>query len=292
MSASQATHRRDNKYQPPRVAQRFVEWYCKPALSEDLIGDLNEYFERNVRMLGPRRAKLIYIIDALKFVRPYTVRAPEFVNILINWIMIGSYIKTSVRNVTRNKLFSTINIAGLAISMSVGLLLIAFMHDLLSYDRFNENGNRIYRISSHAKFKDGYSDNFATTSVKIGNLVEERVAGVEEVATMRTEFAADANVNGNIVPFSGIYAEPSALRIFTLPMLKGNATTALSEPYSIVLTETSAKKLFGAEDAFGKTIHFDSLDYHVTGVLKDVPFFSHFQFESLVSYSTIEPRLA
>jgi putative ABC transport system permease protein len=74
MSASQATHRRDNKYQPPRVAQRFVEWYCKPALSEDLIGDLNEYFERNVRMLGPRRAKLIYIIDALKFVRPYTVR--------------------------------------------------------------------------------------------------------------------------------------------------------------------------------------------------------------------------
>ncbi len=66
-------------------------------------------------------------------------------------------------------------------------------------------------------------------------------------------------------------------------MLKGDPATALREPYSIVLTETSAKKLFGAEDAFGKTIRVDSADYEVTGILKDVPFFSHMQFESLVS---------
>jgi putative ABC transport system permease protein len=82
--------------------------------------------------------------------------------------MTGSYIKTSVRTITRNKLFSLINIVGLAIGMSVGLLLIAFAHDLLSYDTFNEKGNRIYRITSHAKFKQGYSSTFATTSVKIG----------------------------------------------------------------------------------------------------------------------------
>jgi ABC-type antimicrobial peptide transport system permease subunit len=205
--------------------------------------------------------------------------------------MIGSHIKTSVRNITRNKLFSAINIIGLAIGMSVGLLLIAFVHDLLSYDKFNEKGSRIYRITSHAKFKDGGSDKFASASVKIGKLIQEKVAGVEEIAMIRTEFSADANINGNVVPFTGIYAEPSMLRIFTLPMLKGDAITALNKPNSIILTETSAKKLFGAGDAFGKTIHVNNLDYMVTGVMKDLPFFSHLQFESLISFSTIEPEI-
>lgn len=273
-------------------AQRFVEGYCRPQLAEDLLGDLHEYFERNVESKGLLRAKLIYVIDAFKFFRPYTVRAPKFINLLINWIMIGSHIKTSVRSISRNKLFSTINIVGLAIGMSVGLLLIAFAHDLLSYDKFNENGSRIYRLNSHAKFKQGYSNEFASTSVKIGKLIQEKISGVEEITMMRTEFSGDAAISNNVVPFTGIYAEPSMLRIFTLPMVKGDAARALAEPYSIVLTETSAKKLFGAEDAFGKTIHVDSIDYHVTGILKDVPFFSHLQFESLISFSTIESRIA
>jgi putative ABC transport system permease protein len=206
--------------------------------------------------------------------------------------MIASYIKTSVRNVTRNKVFSTINIVGLAIGMSVGLLLIAFSHDLLSYDKFNENGSRIYRITSDAKYRTGYRSKFATTSVKIGKLIQDKVSGLEDVTTMRNEFMGDATVGDNVIPFTGIYAEPSLLRIFTLPVLKGDITTALEKPYSIVLTETSAKKLFGSDDAFGKTIRFDNVEYEVTGIVKDVPFFSHIQFESLVSLSTIEPRIA
>lgn len=276
---------------PPKWAQRFIEWYCKPQLAEDLIGDLDEYFERNVESKGPLRAKLIYIIDAFKFFRLYTVRTPKFINLLINWIMIGSHIKTSVRNITRNKLFSTINIVGLAIGMSVGLLLIAFAHDLLSYDKFNEKGDRIYRITSQAKFKGGQRGKFATTSVKIGRAIKDKVTGVEDVVMVRTEFSGDATINENVIPFTGLYAEPSMLRVFTLPMLKGNARTALHDPNSIVLTETSAKKLFGAEDAFGKTVHINNVDYEVTGILKDVPFFSHLQFESLISLSTFEPQI-
>ncbi len=201
--------------------------------------------------------------------------------------MIASYIKTSVRIITRNKLFSAINIIGLAIGMSVGLLLIAFAHDLLSYDTFNKNGDRIFRITSHAKFKQGYVSKFATTSVKIEQLIKEKISGVEEIAMMRAEFSGDANIHGNVIPFTGIYAEPAMLRIFTLPLVKGDAVSALLEPYSMVLTETSAKKLFGVEDAFGKIIRFHDIDYQVTGILKDVPFFSHIQFESLVSLSTI-----
>lgn len=205
--------------------------------------------------------------------------------------MIGNYFKTSLRNIRRNQLFSVINIVGLAIGMSVGLLLIAFVHDLFSYDRFNENGNRIYRITSHAKFRQGYSNTFATTSLKIDQLIRERVSGVEDIAMIRTEFSGDAKINGRVVPITGMYAEPSILRMFTLPMLKGDPTTSLKEPYSIVVTETSAKKLFGEVQALGRAIQINGRDYQVTGILKDIPFFSHLQFESLVSLSSVSPQI-
>lgn len=294
MSARQPTHnkpdshRNESKHQPPLWAQRFIEWYCKPKLAEDLIGDLNEYFERNVESKGPLRAKLTYIIDAFKFFRLYTVRAPKLITLLINWIMIGSYIKTSSRNLMRNKLFSTINIVGLAISMSVGLLLIAFVLDLGSYDRFNKNGERIYRITSILTSNSDQGNKYASTSIKAGQLIREKVTGVEEVAILRNDFSKDAIVGDNIFPIMGYWAEPSLFRIFTFPMLEGNPDTALKDPYSIVLTETAAKKLFGNEAALGKSITFDPLDYQVTGIMQDVPFFSHINFEALVSFSTVE----
>lgn len=279
------------QHHPPSWARRFVEWYCKPGLVEDLTGDLNEYFERNVQSMGVRRAKLIYIIDALKFFRIYTVRKPKFVNSFIKWIMIGSYIKTSRRSLMRNKLFSSINILGLAISMSVGLLLIAFVLDLRSYDRFHKNGERIYRITNNATFNDReQGGKFGTTSIKTGKLIREKVSGIEEVAILRNDFAQDAIVDDKILPIKGFWAEPSVFRTFTFPMLEGNPETALKDPYSIILTETAAKKLFGNEPAVGKAIKFDTLNYQVTGVIKDVPFFSHINFEALISLSSTEQK--
>lgn len=201
--------------------------------------------------------------------------------------MIGNYIKTSARNLKRNRLFSFINITGLAISMSVGLLLIAFVLDLRSYDRFNENGDRIYRITNVMTFHRNQGK-FATTSIKTGKLIREKVTGIEDVTIMRNDFSEDAIVGDDIIPIKGFWAEPSLLKIFSFPLLEGNPETALKDPYSIVLTETAAKKLFGNQPALGNAIKFNELDYQVTGIMKDVPFFSHISFEALVSMSTAE----
>ena len=212
--------------------------------------------------------------------------------------MIGSYIKTASRNLMRNKLFSLINIVGLAISMSVGLLLITFVLDLRSYDKFHKNGERIYRITNVLTENRGQNQSqpggrFATTSIKTGKLIRQKVTGIDryagaEVTILRNDFSQDAKVGDNTLPIKGFWADPSLFRIFTFPMLEGNPETALRDPYSIVLTETAAKKLFGNESALGKAIKFDKLDYQVTGVIKDVPFFSHINFEALVSLSTAE----
>jgi putative ABC transport system permease protein len=280
--------KRQGQHHPPAWAQRFVEWYCKPGLAEDLIGDLNEHFERNVQSVGPRRAKLIYMIDAIKFFRSYTVRRPKIADFLINRIMIGSYVKTSGRSLMRNKLFSSINIAGLAISMSVGLLLIAFVLDLRSYDRFHKNGERIYRVTNILTSNREHDSKYATTSIKAGRLIRESVTGIEEVAILRNEFLKDAIVGDNTIPVKGLWAEPSLFRILSFRMREGNPETALRDPYSIVLTETLARKLFGNASALGRAIRFDTTDYQVSGVIEDVPFFSHLRFEALVSLSTAE----
>jgi ABC-type antimicrobial peptide transport system permease subunit len=202
--------------------------------------------------------------------------------------MIGSYVKTSARSIMRNKLFSSINIAGLSISMSVGLLLIAFMLDMHAYDRFNKNGERIYRISSILTSEREHESKYASASVQTGRLIREKMTGVEAVTILCDDFSKDAIAGDHALPVKGYWADPSLFRIFTFPMLEGNPDTALKDPYSIVLTETAAKKLFGNETALGKSITFDTLDYQVTGVMQDVPFFSHIHFEALVSFSTID----
>jgi putative ABC transport system permease protein len=275
---------------PPAWATRLLSWYCKPELLEDLQGDLNEYFERNIKTEGIKKAKLIYVLDVLKFFRLYTVRKPETINLLINFIMIGSYIKTSGRSIVRNKLFSAINIVGLAISMSVGLLLISVLLDTYSYDKFHVNHSRIYRVLSHYQYLENKDRNFmATTSLRTAKAIKETFTGAEDVAILRRGFNGDVTFGEKTVPLNGLWANESMFSVFTFPLLQGNQATALKEPYSVVLTEKAARKIFGDEEAIGKSIIFNKdKAYTITGIMKDVPAFSHMKFEILASLSTRE----
>jgi len=279
----------NKKIEPPRWAQRFLSMYCRPELLEDLEGDLNEYFERNIKAKGPAKARLNYIIDVFKFLRSYTVRKPDFLNLLIQRNMIGSYIKISGRSILRNKLFSFINIAGLAVSMSVGLLLIALLADMTAYDKFHKNYERIYRITTEYE-KD--KNDFASTSLLAGKLIKESITGIEEVAVTYREFGGDMKVDDKIVPLFGLWANEAFLKVFSFSMTSGDPTTALINPHSIVLTEKAAKKLFGDGDALGKTVRYPDKsgeqEFVVTGIIEDVPTFSHVKFDMLASLSTRE----
>lgn len=277
-----------NPPQPPRWAQQLLIWYCRPSLLEDLQGDLNEFFERNLKAKGARYARFIYCIDVLKFFRFYTVRKFIFFHPIIPWIMINSYFKTSSRSLVRNKLFSAINVIGLAISMSVGLLLIGFMTDLLSYDDFHENKDRIYRIITTSQQPEQPVMELVSGSVKTAKKMKENMPGVESVVLMRRGFGGDAQIGETKIPISGMWADEGFYKVFSFPLLKGDPNTALKEPYSLVVTEKTAKKLFGDTNALGKSIRFDTLNYIVTGIMKDIPKLSHLRFEALVSYSTIE----
>ncbi len=276
-----------NEIKPPPWAARLLSWYCKPELLEDLQGDLSEYFERNIKSRGIRKARFIYVMDVFKFFRLYTIRKPEFVNPLINWIMIGSYVKTSGRNIVRNKLFSTINIAGLAISISVGLMMIGVLSDIFSYDKFNENHERIYRVTTKYNHLDHEPYILATTSPKVAKAITQDFSIPEAVAIFQNGFDGDIKAEEKAaVPLHGYWANESLFKVFSFHLLKGNPATALKAPYSIVLTETPAHKLFGSQEALNKVVTLGKAQYTVTGILKDLPKFSHVQFEMLGSLTT------
>ncbi len=275
---------------PPRWAVRLLNWYCKPSLVEDLEGDLHEYFVRNVAKRGPGIARLIYIIDVFKFFRLYTIRELRLLQTLIHWIMLGSYIRTSGRNIVRNKLASFINVFGLSVSMAVGLLMIATIYDLNKYDKFNIHHDRIYRVTAKFQYLDDpNNDPFATTSLRAANAISDGFPGVESAAIFHSRFDADFTVNERTVPLGGFWANEAVFTVFSFNMVEGNPQTALKDPFSIVLTEKSAAKIFGDEPALGEQVVMNGdRAYTVTGIVEDLPHHSHIRFDMLLSLSTRE----
>lgn len=279
---------------PPRWATRFLEWYCRPSLYEDLQGDLLEYFERNREKGGIAYARLIFIIDVLKFFRLYTVQKPQILKRMNQFYIFGNYVKTSVRSMARNRLFTTINVVGLAVSMSVGLLIIAFVTDLLSYDSFHVNKDRTYRLITRDQHANGSTMELATTSVKAGVDIREEVPEIESLTIMRRGFGRDVQVGDRVIQVGGFWVDESFLDVFSFKLLKGNPATALKEVNSLVLTETTARKLFDDTDVVGRIVKLDTASYQVTGVLEDVPKLSHIRFEALASFATVaaeEPNM-
>ncbi|RFS18607.1 ABC transporter permease [Emticicia sp. C21] len=202
--------------------------------------------------------------------------------------MISSYFKTFKRSLVRNKLFSFINIFGLAVSISVGLLVVALLIDLRSYDDAQVKKDRLYRIMTTNQPKGQSPMDLASTSVKVGRKIRESITGVEDVTILRNGFYGDAQVGDNYLPLNGTYADASFFKVFSFPLLKGEPATALKEPYSLVLTEKTAEKLFGKAEALGKVVKFDTVNYVVTGVAEDITKFSHIRFDALVSFSTAD----
>jgi ABC-type antimicrobial peptide transport system permease subunit len=278
----------NNPVTPPRWARRFLEWYCRPEILEDLQGDLNEYFERNLENKTPAKAKLIYVIDVFKFFRLYTIRKPKPSSPMNNLFIFQNYFKTSVRNLRKNKFFSTINIVGLAIAMVLGLLIITLLTEMRTFDRFHTKANRIYRLENLNKAADKSVFAYASTSLYAARKIKESVAGVEDVAILRADFEEDVRYENKIVPLDGLWANESFFNVFSFGLISGNSSTALSEPYSVVLTETSAMKIFGNTDAVGKMVQVDTANYRVTAVMKDIPMNSHLQFDMLGSFVTID----
>ncbi|MEP2773926.1 MAG: ABC transporter permease, partial [Fulvivirga sp.] len=197
--------------------------------------------------------------------------------------MLKNYILIAIRNILRNKAISFINIFGLSVSMSVCLLLIIIVTDQMSYDEFNTDQHRVYRVITDRVEQKEYEWSTATSTFPLSNGIKEHTA-VEKMAVIKRRFSGVGKWEQQEIPFKGYYSNNDFFEIFDLPLAKGNMADALTLPNAIVLTEKLADKIFGEKDPLNETLMVEGIgDFVVTGVFEPFPGKTHLDFEALVS---------
>jgi putative ABC transport system permease protein len=198
--------------------------------------------------------------------------------------MIRNFIKTALRSLLKNKGFTFINILGLALGLATCLLIVFYVVDELSYDRYNTKYDRIYRINTDLKYGETVSS-FALAAPPVGDALVSNFP--EVLKTARLSVAMNIRFkkgNENLMEDKVLYCDKSILEIFTIPMLAGDTHTALNDPTSIVISQSAAKRYFGNTAAVGQTLMMvgDSSVHNVTGVMRDIPSQSHFRADFLI----------
>jgi putative ABC transport system permease protein len=204
--------------------------------------------------------------------------------------MFKNYIKIALRNLARNKAFSAINIFGLSVGISVCFIIMLFVQDELSYDRFNEKADRIVRVIFKATINGG-KINESNVMPPVAQALKNDYVEVEDATRLHTSFSpkvtyADKTFKEGTLAF----VDANFFNVFTLPFVKGDAKTALQRPNTVVITKAMANRYFGNEDAIGKVLTFNSYDnalYKVTGVIDNIPANSHFHFDMFGSMESL-----
>lgn len=206
--------------------------------------------------------------------------------------MFRNYLKTAWRNLIKNKGYSALNILGLAAGMAVALLIGLWVYNEYSYDRFLPGYEQLYQVRRNFD-NNGETLNFTSSSLKLADALRSQIPEIEQVAESDWMGPHGLMVGDKKFYLSGGQTASAFLQMFRYPLLQGDAAQVLKDPYSIVLTESTARTLFGNENPLNKTVRFDNRnDLKVTGILKDMPANSTFQFNYLVPFSYYEQTSA
>jgi putative ABC transport system permease protein len=201
--------------------------------------------------------------------------------------MFKNYMHIALRNIKKHKGYSLINILGLAIGMACCILITSYVIYELSYDKYHENADSIYRIKSDAKIGDNLLQIPKSSPPMAGYMVENfpevsNATRLRELGNVPLKYRDNQFYEGRI-----FFADSSFFDIFTFPLLKGDPKTALKAAYTAVITEDTARKYFGEEDPIGKVMTIEeSVDFTITGIISNVPRNSHFVFDMLCSFET------
>jgi len=211
--------------------------------------------------------------------------------------MIKYYLLLFVRKIQRQRLFAFINIVGLSVGMASALLMYLFVNHELSYDRFHKKANRIYRVNQTFIWGEGNKNQFSSTGPGVSFAVEAEIPEIEQVVRIHTPgdfLISYTNEQKEIISIDQskvLAADSNLFQVFTFPLIKGNPLTALKNPHTLVMTESTAKKYFGNEDPVGKLLRLGEGDqqenYEVTGIVKEIPDNSYIKFDVMISMTSL-----
>jgi putative ABC transport system permease protein len=202
--------------------------------------------------------------------------------------MLKNYFKIAFRNLSRNSGFSIINIGGLAIGMASAILILLWVQNEMSFDRFHEKNSRLYEVWLN-ETRDGQIQSGVPTQQLLGPVLIKEYPEIENAARVSWNNAILLNYADKSIKADGFWTDPSFLNMFSFPLITGDPKTALNDPHSLVITQKLAKKLFGTVDPIGKVVRFDNHEnFKITGLMKDLPNNTQFQFEYLQSSAFFE----
>lgn len=266
---------------PPRYAKQLLSLFFPHDRRVTILRDLEEGYMIMIEDEGVFHAKIWYLSQIVKI-----VHGKLFNKIYWGAPMFKNYIKIAFRNMKRHKGYSFINITGLAVGMACCILILLWVQDEMSYDKFHEYRDRLYRIVDHEVFANGSEIYFTSNPPALGPTLMNDYP--EIVNTARIDWMGGRVVRHEDRIFQEdafARVDPSLFEMFSFPLIAGDPKTALSDPYGIIITEDMAVKYFGNEDPIGRTLRVDNrLDFHVTGIIRNIPHNSHMRFDFAVPF--------
>jgi putative ABC transport system permease protein len=205
-------------------------------------------------------------------------------SIICNYtVMLKNYIKTAWRSLKRNKIFSFINVFGLSVGLACCMLITAYVYSELSYDRYPQGADQIYRVGVKTVENAGVSE-YPNVDVAVAKGIKDQYPQVEEVTRLTGHKPSFIAYEGKKFKEEHLQmVDPNFLQMFSIPLIDGDIKTCLKEPYSVVITKAFAQKYFGNQPALGKSLLVDSEPYKVTGLIDKVPDNSHFHGDAFFS---------
>ncbi len=278
----------EKQIKPPKLADRFFNWYCRNELAESIQGDLHERFEDHLENYGKKKAKWLYWLAIFRFMNRFTLKATtQKRRRLIPTVMLKNYTIVAFRSIKRSLSFTSINVIGLSISMAVCLLIIVMVDDQVSYDEFHSNREEIYRVY-HERINYEVDLPIATTPLPLGTRLKEEFPGINSVVQFRRGLNGEVIDNGKAIQLNGYFTNPAFFDLFDFTLLNGTEETALKDPFSVILRKDIAEKFFRDQDPLGQTLDIEGLgQFTVTGVLDKIPGKTHIDFEALGSFNTV-----
>ena len=274
---------------PPLLAEWIIKKFSTGYTRNVIIGDLEEEYYQKADEEGRLAANWWYHKQALKTI-------PKSLSHKFYWggTMFTNYLKVALRNIKKSKVYSFINIAGLAVGMACTILILLWVQDELSYDRFNKNAPYLYREVNHEEYSNGETVDFAQSPYGIAPILKDEYPEIIDVARARS--AGNVIISKDDKNFTEgglIFIEPNFFKMFTYNFIVGAGNTALSNPNSIVITEEMAIKYFGDENPLGKTLLVNNeFPFTVSAILENPPKNSHIHFDFLVPIENVKKYFA
>jgi putative ABC transport system permease protein len=197
--------------------------------------------------------------------------------------MFKNYFKTAWRSLIKSKGFTAINICGFSLGLAACMLIVFYVIDEMSYDRFHVNADRIYRVNEDLKLGDNKVQ-YAVAMPPLAQTLKRDFPDVENVARLKMASISVKKGNQYLIEDNALFADPSVFDVFTLPLIHGDQASVLKEPNTVVLSESAAKKYFNKTDVVGQLLSVPNYPaLKITGVMKDLPKQSHFKADFLMA---------